>query len=75
MSELIIQEILKMGKIYEVGGVVRDRIISPILPDKDTDYLVCGIPMEELVSLLGDFGKVDLVGKSFGVIKFLRSQP
>lgn len=49
---------------------MRDRIISPILPDKDTDYLVCGIPMEELCSLLSKFGKVDLVGKSFGVIKF-----
>ncbi len=70
LKDLITDEILKRGKIYEVGGVVRDRIISPVLPDKDTDYLVCGIPMEELISLLAKFGKVDLVGKSFGVIKF-----
>jgi tRNA nucleotidyltransferase (CCA-adding enzyme) len=70
LKDLITDEILKRGKIYEVGGVVRDSIISPVLPDKDTDYLVCGIPMEELISLLAKFGKVDLVGKSFGVIKF-----
>jgi putative nucleotidyltransferase with HDIG domain len=70
LKNLIIDEILKKGRIYEVGGVVRDRIISPVLPDMDTDYLVCGIPMDELCSLLSKFGKVDLVGKSFGVIKF-----
>jgi tRNA nucleotidyltransferase (CCA-adding enzyme) len=70
LSDEIIKEILTKGKIYEVGGAVRDKYISPILPDKDKDYLVTGIPLEELCSLLGRFGKVDLVGKSFGVIKF-----
>ncbi|MGB2989627.1 MAG: HDIG domain-containing metalloprotein [Candidatus Zixiibacteriota bacterium] len=67
----IIKVVLEKGKIYEVGGAVRDRFISPILPDKDKDYLITGIPMDELCSLLSRFGKVDLVGKSFGVIKFL----
>jgi tRNA nucleotidyltransferase (CCA-adding enzyme) len=71
LSNDVIKKILERGKIYEVGGAVRDRYISPILPDKDKDYLVTGIPMEDLCSLLGEFGKVDLVGKSFGVIKFL----
>jgi tRNA nucleotidyltransferase (CCA-adding enzyme) len=70
LNDEIIKEILTKGKIYEVGGAVRDKYISPILPDKDKDYLVTGIPLEELCSLLGRFGKVDLVGKSFGVIKF-----
>ena len=71
LSEQIIKAILRQGKIYEVGGAVRDKYISPILPDKDKDYLITGIPLDELCSLLGRFGKVDLVGKSFGVIKFL----
>jgi tRNA nucleotidyltransferase (CCA-adding enzyme) len=71
LSEQIVQAVLAKGKIYEVGGAVRDKYISPILPDKDKDYLVTGIPLDELCSLLGEFGKVDLVGKSFGVIKFL----
>jgi putative nucleotidyltransferase with HDIG domain len=71
LSQQIVRAILEKGKIYEVGGAVRDRYISPILPDKDKDYLITGIPMEELCSLLSGFGKVDLVGKSFGVIKFL----
>ncbi len=70
LNHEIIREILTQGKIYEVGGAVRDKYISPILSDKDKDYLVTGIPLEELCSLLCRFGKVDLVGKSFGVIKF-----
>jgi tRNA nucleotidyltransferase (CCA-adding enzyme) len=70
LNDQIVKEILEKGKIYEVGGAVRDKYISSILPDKDKDYLVTGIPLEELCSLLGRFGKVDLVGKSFGVIKF-----
>ena len=50
--------------------MVRDRIISPVLPDKDVDYLVTGIPLDELCSVLRSYGRMDLVGKSFGVIKF-----
>ena len=71
LSEQIIKAILQKGNIYEVGGAVRDKYISPILPDKDKDYLITGIPLDKLCSLLSRFGKVDLVGKSFGVIKFL----
>jgi tRNA nucleotidyltransferase (CCA-adding enzyme) len=70
LNDQIIKAILEKGEIYEVGGAVRDKYISPILPDKDKDYLITGIPLDELSSLLGRFGKVDLVGKSFGVIKF-----
>lgn len=71
LSDEVIRRILEQGKIYEVGGAVRDKYISPILPDKDKDYLVTGIPLDDLCFLLRNFGKVDLVGKSFGVIKFL----
>ncbi len=74
LNNQIIKEILTKGKIYEVGGAVRDKYISSILPDKDKDYLVTGIPLEELCRLLSQFGKVDLVGKSFGVLKFSPSK-
>jgi tRNA nucleotidyltransferase (CCA-adding enzyme) len=70
LPQKITDEILSQGKIYEVGGVVRDRFLSPILSDEDIDYLVTGIPIDQLCSLFSKFGKVDLVGKSFGVIKF-----
>ena len=56
------------GSIFEVGGAVRDEFLG-ITDHKDHDFLVTGIPQDTLVSLLGSFGKADLVGQSFGVIK------
>lgn len=55
------------GKIYEVGGSVRDKLLKK--EKKDKDYLVTGIPLEKLERLLKKFGKVAFVGKSFGVLK------
>lgn len=56
------------GKVYEVGGVVRDRLLG--LPSKDADLLVTGVPAAALKSLLEKLGEVHLVGQSFGVLKF-----
>lgn len=64
----MVTAILKKGKIYEVGGAVRDNLLG--LPVKERDYLVTGIPYQELAALLQRHGRVDLVGRSFGVIKF-----
>ena len=56
--------------MYEVGGAVRDRLMSSKTAVKDRDYLVTGIPYDRLEELLRPHGRVDLVGRSFGVIKF-----
>ncbi len=58
------------GKLYEVGGSVRDSLIDSSIEIKDRDFLVTGIPYDKLTVILRKFGRVDLVGKSFGVIKF-----
>jgi tRNA nucleotidyltransferase (CCA-adding enzyme) len=70
ISETVILAILKKGRIYEVGGAVRDQMLKQNISVKDRDYLVCGLPYKELSQILGKFGEVDLVGRSFGVIKF-----
>ncbi|MFQ5499820.1 MAG: CCA tRNA nucleotidyltransferase, partial [Candidatus Zixiibacteriota bacterium] len=70
MSLQTIDAINNRGRIYEVGGVVRDRLFSGDVVTKDRDYLVTGIPYNELSTLLSKYGRVDLVGRSFGVIKF-----
>jgi len=49
---------------------VRDRFISDDVESKDHDYVVTGMPIGLLTSILKDYGSVNLVGKSFGVIKF-----
>ncbi|OQA89751.1 MAG: Multifunctional CCA protein [Elusimicrobia bacterium ADurb.Bin231] len=62
--------VLKQGELYLVGGVVRDGLINRKIEEKDIDYLASGISMKELIKLLRSYGKVNLVGRSFGVIKF-----
>jgi tRNA nucleotidyltransferase (CCA-adding enzyme) len=69
MSQEAINDILRKGRVYEVGGAVRDRYLKPSI-SKDRDYLVTGVPYDDLTGILSRHGRVDLVGKSFGVIKF-----
>ena len=70
LSQDTVSDILTRGRIYEVGGAVRDRFLTPGLKVKDRDYLVTGIAYDALTALLRRHGRVDLVGRSFGVIKF-----
>jgi len=70
ISQEAVKAILEKGEIYEVGGAVRDSKLGRTDEVKDRDYLVCGIPYLELSEILKEHGQVDLVGRSFGVIKF-----
>ena len=53
---------------YAVGGYVRDLIRG--IPSGDVDILIARHNIEEIVGRIRPHGKVDLVGKSFGIIKF-----
>lgn len=55
-------------KSYIVGGAVRDAKLG--LKPKDIDVEVYGVNYEDLMTVLSNYGKVDLVGKKFGVIVF-----
>src|SRR5580658_8348487 len=50
-----------------VGGAVRDALLG--LEQKDFDIEVYGISYDRLADFLSRYGRVDLVGKSFGVVK------
>jgi tRNA nucleotidyltransferase (CCA-adding enzyme) len=50
-----------------VGGAVRDALLG--LEPKDFDIEVYGIAYDRLAGFLAQYGRVDLVGKSFGVVK------
>lgn len=56
------------GKIYSVGGAVRDGILNK--PSKDLDLLITGLPLDKIEQILTKYGRTDNVGKSFGIIKF-----
>lgn len=55
------------GCSFFVGGAVRDHFLGR--PAKDVDLMVSGVPVDKLVSMLEKVSKVDVVGRSFGVIK------
>ncbi|MGE3312547.1 MAG: CCA tRNA nucleotidyltransferase [Limisphaerales bacterium] len=56
-----------LRRAYVVGGCVRDAILGE--PLKDIDVEVFGVDYEELAAALRKHGRVDLVGRSFGVAK------
>ncbi len=57
------------AKAVVVGGSVRDHFLN--LPIKDYDIEIYGLnTIEELESILKEYGDVNLVGKSFGILKF-----
>jgi tRNA nucleotidyltransferase (CCA-adding enzyme) len=55
-------------EVYAVGGYVRDLIRG--IPSEDVDILITHHSVEEIIKKIKPYGKVDLVGKSFGIIKF-----
>jgi len=57
------------GEIYLVGGAVRDLLLGR--ETKDYDFLIRDVPADELRDFLKLHGKVNWVGKNFGVYKFM----
>ena len=56
------------GDVYAVGGSVRDFVLGR--PPGEIDLLIARHPLEAIVRKLEKHGRVDLVGRSFGIIKF-----
>lgn len=58
----------RSGRVYLVGGGVRDHLMG--LAVKDWDLEVFGLDGDALASLLRRLGSVNAVGRSFGVYKW-----
>jgi len=56
--------------MYLVGGAVRDALLGQS-HQKDFDMVICGVNAHDLEKTLSGLGTVDLVGKTFGVFKFM----
>jgi len=56
--------------VYAVGGYVRDVIRR--VPHGEVDLIITRHPLNDIIAQLSPHGRVDLVGKSFGIIKFTR---
>lgn len=59
---------LKGAEVFLVGGSVRDLFLRR--PLGDLDVVVRGVPLARLQKHLAGRGKVNFVGKTFGVLKF-----
>ncbi len=65
----IVRELHAAGfRALIVGGAVRDALLG--LDPKDIDIEVYGVAYDRLAELLARHGRIDLVGKAFGVVKF-----
>ncbi len=67
----ILNETPVLQNAYLVGGCVRDWLLGAA--SKDSDIEVFGTSYEQLVAALSRWGKTDLVGRSFGVVKLTLS--
>jgi tRNA nucleotidyltransferase/poly(A) polymerase len=56
------------GDIYAVGGYVRDLVAGA--PPEEVDLLVTDHSLGDIIQKISPHGRVDIVGKSFGIIKF-----
>ena len=63
----ILGKTLELRQSFLVGGCVRDWVLER--PNKDFDIEVFGLNYEELAGVLSRWGRTDLVGRSFGVVK------
>jgi tRNA nucleotidyltransferase (CCA-adding enzyme) len=54
--------------VYAVGGFVRDLVMGK--PSEEVDILIARHSLDDIIQKISPCGRVDLVGKSFGIIKF-----
>ena len=63
--------ILDGGELYRVGGAVRDKLLGiGVESVEDIDFLIRLLRPEDLETRLRGYGRLELVGKHFGVYKF-----
>lgn len=60
----------EMIEIYLVGGALRDWLVGRNAHQVDFDFVIRKISLEKLVPWLEKHGTVNIVGKTFGVLKF-----
>lgn len=54
------------GRVFYVGGYVRDKLLNKA--NKDIDVEVYGVPIEDLKRILSKYGQIKGVGATFGVL-------
>lgn len=63
-----IDHLIQYSDVYIVGGCVRDMIMNQT--PKDIDFIIDGLSYKSIENILDEYGSIQLVGKSFAVLKF-----
>lgn len=66
VNEYIVRQ---RGRLFLVGGLVRDLLQGLPLDTVDIDVEAHGVTLDQLAEILSLFGQVNNVGKSFGILK------
>jgi len=61
----------KTANLYLVGGAVRDNLLARHTQDRDYDFVVTGLPAQDLERWFAARGECFLAGQHFGVYKFM----
>ncbi|MCD6097502.1 HD domain-containing protein [bacterium] len=70
LQQEAVEAISRRGRLFLVGGSVRDAIIFGGQSEGDFDFVVEGLTLKELRAILSLFGKGEIVGQFFPVLKF-----
>lgn len=69
LEKQVLDSLSKKGRIYLVGGIVRDYLLYHQVDYHDVDVEIYDLEIEEIDAILSKYGHVNRIGKSFGILK------
>ena len=69
LEKSVLDSLSEKGRVYLVGGIVRDMVMYQKVDYHDVDVEIYDLEMGEIIAILSQYGNVNEVGKSFGILK------
>lgn len=69
LEKQILDDLSIHGRVYLVGGIVRDMLLFQNVNYHDVDVEIYDLEIDELENILSKYGHVNEVGKNFGILK------
>ena len=69
LEKSVLDSLYIKGRVYLVGGIVRDMVMYQKVDYHDVDVEIYDLEIDEIIDILSQYGKVNEVGKSFGILK------
>lgn len=69
LEKQVLDDLAIHGRVYLVGGIVRDMLLFKRVDYHDVDVEIYDIEPHDLETLLSKYGHVNTIGKAFGIYK------